>query len=60
MPEARPAPVPGVLSEMDMEWIETGTTLDYVLEKTLVTRVTISENFALHAAVQELVDVKPD
>ena len=25
-----------------------------------VTRVTISENFALHVAVQELVDVKPD
>ena len=26
----------------------------------LLTRVTISENFASHAAVQELVDVKPD
>ena len=25
-----------------------------------VTRVTISENFASHAAVQEFVDVKPD
>ena len=28
--------------------------------KILVTRVTISENFASHAAVQEPVDVKPD
>ena len=34
--------------------------LGFLLARRSLPRVTISENFASHAAVQELVDVKPD
>ena len=46
--------------EAEMSFQDKGKDAAWELYVELLTRVTISENFASHATVQEPVDVKPD